>query len=200
MIALHDHRWHVVDRHRMGYRDVVDQNLVVKTDVNLCLRKNDRLDDHWMDDDHRDALGGRCKNAKDVRNDLTLVVKMDVSRDLHKSGRQGDRHTNVTDDRNDLMTDVSRVNHNCALRDPTMGAKTDVNPDLRMNDQLDDHLMADDRHDDLGGRCMNAKDDRNDLNLDEKMDGKSHHGMWMGDLNMNCDRMSHDHLQCVHLR
>ena len=22
----------------------------------------------------------------------------------------------------------------------------------------------------------------------------------MGDLNMNCDRMSHDHLQCVHLR
>lgn len=111
MIALHDHRWHVVDRHRMGYRDVVDQNLVVKTDVNLCLHKSGRLDDHWMDDDHRDALGGRRKNAKDDRNDLTLVVKKDVS----------------------------RGNHNCALRDPTMAAKMDVNPDLRMNELLDDH-------------------------------------------------------------
>jgi hypothetical protein len=106
-----------------------------------------------------------------------------------------------------------------------------------MNDQLDDHLMADDHRDDLGGRYMNAKDDRSDLkmdvmtdvnlclrmndplddlnldasrvnrncarhdlNLDGKMDGMSHHGMWMDDLNMNCDRMSHDHLQCGHLR
>jgi hypothetical protein len=59
---------------------------------------------------------------------------------------------------------------------------------------------------------MNGTDDRNDLKTDGNhvnrnyvlpdqklgghLDAMSHHVMLMAYLNMNCDRMSHDHSQC----
>jgi hypothetical protein len=143
-------------------------------------------------------------------------------------GVLGDRHTTVTDDLNDLMTDASRGHHtNDLLDDHSMGGKKSHRVDLSIDPEcyvLGDRRMnvKDDRNDlkmdvmtdvNLCLRKSGRLDDRNldasrvnrncvhhDLNLDGKMDGMSHHGMWMGDLNMNCDRMSHDHLQCDHLR
>jgi hypothetical protein len=97
--------------------------MVGNLDVNLCLRMNDLLDDHSMDDDHRDALVGHRKNEMGDRNDLKMVVNL--------------------------------LNRNCVRLDLKMGGNSDV---------------------------------------------KNLHVRLMVYLNMNCDRMSHDHLRCGHLK
>ena len=130
----HGHRLHVVDRHRMDFRDVDDLNLGDDhlMDVNLCLHMNDRLGGHLKDDDRHDALVGHHKNGMDDRNDQNL--------------------------------DGNRVNRNCVLRDQNLGAMTGVNHDRHTSDRLDDHSMDDGlmKGGNLYRR-MNVMDDRNDL-------------------------------------
>jgi hypothetical protein len=82
-----------------------------------------------------------------------------------------------------------------------------------MSDQLVDHLMDGDRHDVLVDHHMNGPDDlmmdgnhvnRNyaprDLMMDANLDAMNHHVMLMVYRSKSCDRMSHDHLRCGHLK
>ena len=129
-----------------------DRKTDANLDGNLCRRMSDRLDDHLMDDGHRDVLVGHRANVMDdlnlvvnrvnrnyVRRDQKMVVMMDASRGLHMNDLLDDQslvddhrdvpvghRMNVMDDPNDLMMVVNRVNRNCVRRDRKMGGNSDV--------------------------------------------------------------------------
>jgi hypothetical protein len=195
--------------------DLHDQNLVVnranrncalrdpKTDenldVSLYLHMNDPLGGHSTDDDHRDVLVGHRMNGMDDRNDLNLGVTMDASHDLRTNDRlddhlKGDDHHDVLvdhrmngmDDRNDLKTDGNHVNRNYAPRDLMMDANLDGNRDLRKN-VMDDPS--------LGVNRVNRNYAPRVRKLGANLDAMNRRVKLMVYLNMNCDRMSHDHLR-----
>ena len=170
-----------------------DRKMDETTDVSLYRRTNDPLGDHLMDVDRHDDLVGHRKSATGDQN-------LDANR--------GHR-MNAKDDRNDLMMVVNLLNRNCALHDPKMDVSrghhmndplvyrktdenSDVNRDLRMNDQLDDLNLDASR---ANRNCV-RRDQMTDVNLD----AMSHRAMLMVSLNMSCDRKSHDHLRCDHLK
>jgi hypothetical protein len=236
--------------------DVDDRNLDVMMDVNRGLRMNDPLDDHLKGDDHHDVpVGHRMNGMDDLKmdanhvnrnyalRDLNLVVMTDVNLCHRMNDQLNDQSLGVnllnrSYVRHDLnlvvMTDVNLCHR---MNDPQDDLMTDGNldasRDLRMSDQLVDHLKDDDHRDVLVDHHMNGTDDRNDLNLDVKTgenrdrrmndllddlrmggnrvnrnyaprdlkmggnsDVKNLHVRLMVYLNMNCDRMSHDHLRC----
>ena len=147
MGASRGHRLRVGDRHRTDFHDVDDGNL----DVNLCHRMNDPLVDQSLvvmmvlNHDHR-------------MNDL--LVDQNLGDGHHDD--LVDHHKNVTDDQNDLMTDVSRANRNCALHDLNLVVMTDVSLCHRMNDLLADRS--------LGVNRANRNCVRRDLKTDENLD------------------------------
>ena len=180
-----------------------DQKMVLSLVVNRGHHMNDRLDDHLMDDGHRDVLVGHRTNVMDdlnlvvnrvnrnyVRRDQNLDASRanrncdphdlmtDVNLDDRKMGVKMDgnlyRHTNVTDDRNDLMMVVS----------------LDVSRDLHMYDLLDDPNLDANR---VNRNCV-----RHDQMTDVNLDAMSHRVKLTGDRSTSCDRMSRDHLQCDH--
>ena len=186
-----------------GMDDLNDRNL----GVNLCHRMNDPLDDHLMDDGHRDVLVGRRTNVTDDRNDLKMGGTTDVSHghrmndlldDLNVDVNR-DHRMNVTDDRHDLKmdetTDVNlchRMNVMDDRNDLTMVVSLDVNRGRRMSDRLDDRKMD--------GNHVNRNFAPHDPKMVANLDGMNLHVRLMDDLNMSCDRMSHDHLRCDHLK
>jgi hypothetical protein len=107
-----------------------------------------------------------------------------------------DRHKNVTDDRNDLKMVVNHVSRNYVLPDQKMDAMTDgnlgVNRDHHTNDLLDGQNLVVSR--------VNRNYAPHDLMMDANLDAMNHHVKLMVYLNMNCDRMSHDHLRSGHLK
>ena len=174
-VANRDHRLRAGDRHRMGFRDVVDLsldddrhdrkmvlmkvvnpchrmndqpddlNLGVNLDVSLYLRRNDLLDDHR--DLNLDGMtdGNLCHRM----SDLLVDRKLD---DVRHGLTMGD----------DLMTDVSHdLRMNGQLGDLNLDASSDVNLCRRMNDLLVDHSMDDDHRDVLVDHHTNVTDDRN---------------------------------------
>ena len=153
-----------------------------------------------MDDGHRGVLVCHHTNVTDGRNDLTMVVSLDVSLCLRMSDRLDDlnldvmmdgnlyRHTNVMDDRNDLMMDEN----------------LDASHDLHRNDRLGDLNLDASR---ANRNCV-RRDQMKDVNLDAMNLHVRYY--WNHcvdltidppryDLSMSCDRMSHDHLLCAHL-
>jgi hypothetical protein len=204
MVALRDHRLRVGDRHRTGFRDVVDLNLDasrdlrmsdqlddrhdLNLDVNLCHRMSDLLVDRKLDDVRHGLTMGDdlmtgvnlCHRMNDLlgdRHDQNWGVTMDVSHDLRKNDRLVDQNL-----------DVSHANRNYARRDRSLGVMMDVNLCHRKNDLLVDRNLdgmtdgnlchrMNDLLDDLmtGVSRVNHKYVRRDLNLVAKMDGKSHH-------------------------
>jgi hypothetical protein len=229
-----DHRLRVDDRHHKDFlcvddlmtdvsranRNCVRRDLMMdeNLDVNRDHRRNDLLDDHLMDDDHRDVLVDHHMNGMGDQNDLMT----DVSRVIRNCVRC------------DLKTDENPVNRNYVLHDRKMDENLDVSRGLHMSDLLDDHSMDDDHHGALVGHRKNGMDDRNDLKMDGNLD--VNRGLRMnvtGDLNLggnhvnrscaphdrnldvtifvknlpvmlmvylskSCDRKSHDHLRCGH--
>jgi hypothetical protein len=123
-----------------------DRNLDASSDVNRGHRMSDLLDDHSMDDDHRDVLVGHCNYALDDQN----LDVMKVVNPCHRT--------------NDLLGDL---NSDDVRRDRNLDGMTDGNLCHRMNDLLGD-LMT-------GVSRVNRKYVRHDLKLVAKMDGKSHH-------------------------
>jgi hypothetical protein len=97
------------------------------TDVNLCHRMNDRLDDRKMvatkDVNHRDVLVGHCNYALDDQN-------LDVS------------HVNRNYARHDRNLDVSHANRNCVRRDRSLGVMMDGNRGHHMSDLLVDRNLV----------------------------------------------------------
>ena len=194
----------------------MDVSLDVMTDVSLCLRMNDLLVDHLtdgtMDVSHdlrmNDQLGDQNldvsrANRSCALRDLKMDGTMDVSHDLRMNDQLDDqnlvdgRHDvpddlrmNAMDDRNDLTMGVNLLNRSCVLRDLKTDGNLDASLCHRMN-VMDDLTMGVNR---AIRNCV-----RRDRNLDANLDVMSHRVMLMGDLNMSCDRMSHDHLQCDHL-
>jgi hypothetical protein len=155
--------------HRMNDQlddQMKDGNLFVNRD----LRMNDRLDDHSTDDDHRVVPVGHRMNGMD---DPSLGVKMDVSRDLRRNDRLDDH--SMDDDHRDVLvdhhmsgmddrkTDGNHVNRNCVRRDLNLVVKMDVSRGLRMSDLLVGHLMD--------GSHVNRNCVRHDLSLDAMTDG-----------------------------
>jgi hypothetical protein len=181
--------------HMSGLLD--DLNLVVTTDVNLCLRMNDLLGDQNLGDDHHDVLGDHHTNVMGDQNDRNLDVMMDANRDHRRNDPLDDHlmdgnrglHKNVMDD---PSLGVNLLNRNCVRHDLKMGGNSDVNLCLRMNDLLAGHLMD--------GSHVNRNCDPHDLMMVVTMDVKNLHVMLMVYLSKSCDRMSHDHLRCGHLK
>ena len=103
----------------------------------------------------------------------------------------------MDDDRHDVLGDL-RMNGMDDRNDLTMVVSLVVNRGHRMSDRLDDLRMnvTDDRK--MDGNHVNRNYAPRDLKMDANLDVMSHHVMLMGDLNMSCDRMSHDHLQYDH--
>jgi hypothetical protein len=194
---LVDHRMNVKgDRNLDGnrvIRNYVRHDLMTDESlgVNLCHRMNDLLGDHLMVVSH--------VNRSCVRRDLKMGVNL-----YRRMNDQLDDHS--MDD--GLMTVVNLYRRMNVMDDPSLGVKMDVSRDLRRNDRLDDHSMEDDHRDVPVDHHMSGMGDRKtDVNLlnrsyaprDLKMDGNSDvknlHVRLMVYLNMNCDRMSHDHLR-----
>jgi hypothetical protein len=123
-----------------------------------------------------------------------LLVYRNLDDDHH--GVLVDRHKNVTDDRNDLKMVVNHVSRNYVLPDQKMDAMTDgnlgVNRDHHTNDLLDGQNLVVSR--------VNRNYAPHDLMMDANLDAMNHHVKLMVYLNMNCDRMSHDHLRSGHLK
>jgi hypothetical protein len=175
-----NHRGVLVGRYNCA---LDDRNSVVMTDGNLCHRTNGRPDD---------------LNLDDVRHGLTMGddLMTDVSLDLRKSDLLVDRNLDdvrrdrkmalmtdvnlchrMSDQLDDLMTGVSRVNHKYVRRDPNLvvkmgGMRHRVKLMVYLNRSCDrmshDHLQYDRllmRH-----RDTNRMDGKN---LDGKM--KIHH-------------------------
>ena len=190
------------DHRKNGMDDRNDLMMV----VNLYRHTNDPLDDHLMDDGHRDVLVGHRANVMD---DLNLVVNRvnrnyvrrdqnldasranrncdphdlmtDVNLDDRKMGVKMDgnlyRHTNVTDDRNDLK----------------MGGTTDVSRGHRMSDRLDDQNLDVSRVNRRTGVHLNAQlvyEHRVDLTIDPECYVR-HDLMTDGNLDVSlCHRMN----------
>jgi hypothetical protein len=156
-----------------------DLNLVVKTDASRDHHMNvtgDRNDlktdasrDLRMSDLHLDVTGDRKMDAMmGVNHDHHKNVKLD---DLNLSAVDANRglHMNETDDRNDLKTDVSRDHR-----------KSDLHLVVKILDvKMNCHRAI--------RKCAHPA--LNDLSLGAKK---------TGDLNMNCDQLSRDHLLCDH--
>jgi hypothetical protein len=183
--ASRGHHLRVGDRHRTGFRDVVDLNL----DASRDLRMSDLLDDRR--DLNLDGMtDGNLYRRKSVPlDDLSLGANLDASRDLRMSDQLDDRHdlnldvnlchrmSDLLVDRklddvrhgltmgDDLMTDASRVNRNCVLLDQKTVLMKDGNRGHHMSDRLDDRKMVatkDVNHRDvLVGHCNYALDDQN---------------------------------------
>ncbi len=155
-----DHRLRVGDHHRMGFRDAGDQNLD-ESHVNRNCVRHDRKMGAMTDvsHDHR-----RSDRLDDLSSYVTKSYRVDLTIDPL---------CYVTDDRNDLMTDVN----------------LDVSLCLRMSDRLDDHSMDDDLMTDVNRVNRNCvrrdlKTDasrvnrncvRRDLKMDVNLDGKNLH-------------------------
>ena len=125
-----DHRLRVGDRHHMDFRVVDDLNLD-ESHVNRNCVRHDRKMGAMTDvsHDHR-----RSDRLDDLSSYVTNSYRVDLTIDPL---------CYVTDDRNDLMTDVN----------------LDVSLYLHMNDPLDDHSTDDDHRDVLVGHRMNGMDD-----------------------------------------
>jgi hypothetical protein len=161
-----DHRLPLGDRHRMGCLGVDDQMTGVKMAVNLYHRMNDSLDDHLMDDGHRDVLVGHRTNVTDDRNDLMMVVSSDVNLCHRMNDRLDDlnlvaSHVNRNCVRRDQKMGVNRVNRNCAPHDLNLVVMTDVNRGRHRNVTNDQSLVA--SH---GNRSCALRDLKTDENLD----------------------------------
>jgi hypothetical protein len=93
------------------------------------------------------------------------------------------RHTNVMDDRSDLMMVVS------------LGVNRGRNSYVPKSHRVD--LSID-------PPCYVSRVNRNyalrDLKMDVNLDAMSHRVMLMDDLSKSCDRMSHDHWRYDHLK
>jgi hypothetical protein len=126
----------------------------------------------------------------DESSDGSLYLRMsDRLDDLNLADDRHDvlvgRRMNVMDD---LMKGVNHVNRNCVRLDQNLVVTMGASRDRRMNDLLDDHSMVVNR--------VNRNYAPRDLMMDGNLDAMSHHVRLMVYLNMNCDRMSHDHLRC----
>ena len=124
----------------------------VNSDVNHGRRTSVPLDDRNLVDDRHDVLDDLRMNGMDDRNDLTMVVSLDVSLCHRMSDRLDDLR--MSDRLDDRKMDGNHVNRNCAPRD----RKMDVNLDamshhvMLMGDQSKscdrmshDHLQCDHR-------------------------------------------------------
>jgi len=158
-----NHRGVLVGRYNCALDDM---SLDVTMGVNLCLRKNGRLDDLNLD-------VNLCPRMSDLLVDRNLVVMTDVNLCLRTNdllvdrnldgmtgGNRGhrmsdllvdhsmdddhrdvlvDHHTNVT---GDLNLDASHANRNCVRRDRSLGVMMDGNLCHRMNDLLVDRNLV----------------------------------------------------------
>ena len=164
---LHDQNLDVsrVNRNYVRHDLMTDVNL----DGNLCRRMSDRLDDQNLDVNRVNRNCVRRDQKMDgTTDDRKMGVKMDVKMDGNLY-----RHTNVTDDRNDL----------------TMVVSLDVSRGHRMSDRLDDQNLDVSRVNRRTGVHLNAQlvyEHRVDLTIDPECYVR--HDL-MTDVNL--DAMSH---------
>jgi len=150
--ALRDHR-RIDRRHDLvGHRVRYNAKMGASRGHRLRVGDRHRTDFHDVDDRNLDV--NLCHRMNDLLVDQNLG-------DGHHDDLV-DHHKNVTDDQNDLMTDVSRANRNCALHDLNLVVMTDVSLCHRMNDLLADRS--------LGVNRANRNCVRRDLKTDENLD------------------------------
>jgi hypothetical protein len=146
-----------------------------------------------MDDRNLSAVDvSRDHRMNDLLDDQKMDVMTDASRDLRMSGL----HLDVTGDRNLSAVDVNRGHHmSDLLDDQNLDGNLDASRGLRKNGL---HLVV--KILDVNRYChrvirkcalrvKNYHCHRVDLSLGAKK---------TGDLNMNCDQLSRDHLLCDH--
>jgi hypothetical protein len=184
-----------------------DQNLVVNLVVSRGLRMNDLLDDLNLDD-ARHGLRMGDDLMTDVSHDLRMNVRLDdLNLDESSDVSHDLRMNDLLDDLNlDAMTDVNLYRHtNGRLDDRNLDVTKDGKKSHRVDLSIDPECYV------LVGRCNYALDDRktdashvnhNYARRDRKMNASlvamNLHEKLMAYLSTNCDRMSHDRLQCGH--
>lgn len=127
-------------------------------------RRNDLRHDR---DDHRvrcivNRRDHRVMDEKTGQNDLR-----NHETKCHRVGLKID--SPCYDDHRLPLGDRHRMGYH-GVDDLKLGVNLDVSHDLCTNDQLDDHLKDDDRHDVLDVRRMNEMDDRSDLTMVVSLD------------------------------
>ena len=150
--------------------------------VNRNYVRRDLSLDAMTDGNHDHCTSDRLVGHHDRKMDGNLGV----NRDHHTNDLLGDHL--MDDDHHDALVG-HRKN---GMDDLNLDVKTGENRDRRMNDLLDDLNLVASR---VNRNCV-----RRDRNLGANLDAMNHHVKLMVYLNMNCDRMSHDHLRSGHLK
>jgi hypothetical protein len=156
-----------------------DLKMDVNLDVSHDLRRNDRLGDHYLDDDHHGVLVCHRTNVTGDRNDLNLDVsrvnRNYVLRDQNLDVNlvvSRDHRMNAMDDRNDLKMDGTMdASRDHRRSDLLVGQNLGANRGHCMSDRLDDLRMnaMDDRK--MDGNHVNRNYAPHDLKMVANLDG-----------------------------